>query len=89
MDIMYLDSKPKSKPVLHIVDEGTKFSAAVILPDISTSTVWETILTCWANIYTGLPNRVLVDQGTNFGNTFVQIAFIADVDANETGIEAH
>ena len=35
MDIMYIDGKP----LLHIVDEGTNFSAARFLPDISTKTI--------------------------------------------------
>ena len=43
LDVMFLDGKP----VLHIVDEGTKFSAARFLPtDQSTKTIWSTILKC-------------------------------------------
>jgi len=35
LDIMYIDGKP----VLHIADEGTRFSSARFLPDISTKTI--------------------------------------------------
>ena len=47
------------RPVLHIVDEGTRCSAARFLPNVSTKTLWSTILECWAMIYTGLPNRMI------------------------------
>ena len=85
MDIMVIDGNP----VLHIVDEATRFSAASYLPNSSTETVWKTILKCWATIYTGLPNRILTDQGTQFQGRFVDLARAADVDVSSTGIEAH
>ena len=85
MDIMYIDGKP----VLHIVDEGTHFSAAAFLPDVSTKTIWTTILECWAAIYTGLPHKILVDQGSQFGELFVSIGAASKVQVDRTGIEAH
>lgn len=87
MDIMYIDSSP----VLHIVDEGTRFAVARFLPDMSTKTVWDTLLSCWASIYTGLPNRILVDQGTNLGKSepFFSLAARANVEVQSTGTEAH
>ena len=42
MDVMYLDGKP----VLHIVDEGTHFSAARFLEDMTTKGICITILKC-------------------------------------------
>lgn len=63
LDVMYIGGKP----VLHIVDEGTKFIAARFLLDVSTKTVWRTLLEIWVKIYTGLPNRMVVDQGSAFG----------------------
>ena len=85
MDIMYIDRKP----ILHIVDEGTHFSAARFLPYPETNTVGETILQAWATIYTGLTNKTLVDEGSNFGKTFVRIAEVTNDAAEPTGIEAH
>ena len=85
LDIVTIDSKP----VLHIVDEGTRFSAAKFVPDVSTKTLWSTILECWAMIYTGLPNRMLVDQGSYFGETFATLGALSNVDVKDTGVEAH
>ena len=85
LDVMYINGKA----ILHIVDEGTHLSAARFLADVSTKTIWKTILECWACIYTGLPNRMLVDQGSAFGPLFVSIGAISNVDVQRTGIEAH
>lgn len=48
---MFLDGDP----LLHIVDDGTKLSAAHFLPDYSTEAIWQTITKRWANIYSELP----------------------------------
>ena len=85
MDIMFIDGDA----VLHIVDKATRFSAASYLPGNSTKTVWETILKCWASIYTGLPNRILTDRGSQFKDKFIDLARKSDVDVISTGIEAH
>ena len=85
LDVMFLDGKP----VLPIVDEGTKFSAARFLPDQSTKTIWSTILKCWSTIYTGLPHKMLVDQGTNFDRLFINMAAQSNVEVQKTAIEAH
>lgn len=66
MDIMYLDGKP----VLHVVDEGTRFFAARFPDDASTQTIWETFLECRASMYSGLPHTILVDRGYSFGPIF-------------------
>lgn len=85
MDVLFLNSKP----VLHIVDEGTRFSAARLLPDYSTNTIWKTILECWAAVYTRLPNRMLVDQARCFGDSFIHLAAIANMAVERIGVEAH
>ena len=82
---MYLEGKP----VLHIVDEGTRFSAARFVSDVSTMTIWKTILTCSATIYTGLPRKILVDQGSQFGDLFISLGAVSNVEARRTGIESH
>ena len=74
MDIMILDGEP----VLHIVDEATKFSAARFLPNTETKTIWNILLSCWASIYTGLPNKILVDQGSNFEIEFREERAVRD-----------
>ncbi len=79
MDVMYLDRKP----VLHIVDEGTRFSAARFVPDVSRKTIWRTFLECWAAGYTGLPHKILVDQANYFGPVFATIGALSRVDVSE------
>eukprot|EP00171_Calliarthron_tuberculosum_P022911 IDg22911t1 len=84
---MYIESTP----ILHIVDEGTHFSAANFLSSISVECIWDSILNSWATIYTGMPNRMLVDQGSAFGKSdaFISIATRSNVQVETTGIEAH
>ena len=87
MDIMYIGTSP----VLHVVDGETEFSAASFLRTASSDEIWATCLKCWATIYTGLPNRLMVDQGSAFGKSesFISIVNTANFDLQTTGIEAH
>lgn len=66
-----------------------QLSAACYLPTVSTNDVWQTFVQGWASIYTGLPNRILTDQGSQFGDRFIQSARLAGVGVTRTGIEAH
>lgn len=66
IDIMYLDNKS----VLHIVDEGAKLSAAQLLSEVFTRNIWKTFVSFWVNIYTVLPYKIVVDDGTTFGRMF-------------------
>ena len=50
--MMYIDRMP----VIHIVNEGTKFSAARFLPNQQTGTIWQTIIECWTAICTKNPS---------------------------------
>jgi hypothetical protein len=47
LDLMYLHGKP----VLHIVDVATTFSAANFLSAQDVSSVWNTFLAGWATLY--------------------------------------
>ena len=70
IDIMYLDREP----VPHLVDDVTRFSAARFLRNVPLETIWETILMFWATVDTGLPHKLLVDQGSQFQKRFVELA---------------
>lgn len=70
-------------------EAGTTFRAARFLPDVSTDSIWKSMFDCWACIYTSLPNRILTGQETQFGEKFINLACIADVEVNRIGIEAH
>ena len=85
IDIMYIGAKP----VMHIVDEGTRFSAARFLNEVSTIAIWQAITEFCVCIYTGLPNKMLTDQGRAFGDLFIAMGRLQDVEVERTGIEAH
>lgn len=85
LDLMYIEGKP----VLHIIDESTKFSAARFIPNKKVDTIWKTLIKCWVSIYTGMPNRMLVDRGSEFGNLFINLAAENNIKVDKTGIEAH
>ena len=71
------------------MEEGTRFSAAKLVPDVSTKTLWSTILECLAMIYTGLPSRMMVDQGSYLGKTLATLRALSNVDVKDTGVEVH
>lgn len=83
--IMYLDEKP----VLHVADEGTKFSAAKFLSEVSTKIILKSFLSCWANIYTGVLYKILVDQVTAFGLIFKALGALHHVEIQTTVAEAY
>jgi hypothetical protein len=86
IDLLYLDGAP----VLHIVDLSTNFSAAQFLPDVSTNTVWSCLLRHWCYIYTGLPDTIRCDQGSQFtSREFSTFCQNIGVQLEYTGIEAH
>ena len=82
---MYLDGKP----VLHIVDEATRFSAARFLPKMSTDAIWDSLLLCWSSVYIGLPDNITVDEGSQFRKIFAELAALHDVNIEKSGVESH
>ena len=88
IDIMYMDSP--ALPVLHVVDEATRFQAARFLKDISTSTVWNTLRNCWMDTYLGPPDFITHDSGTQFTSSdFVQKAKGMSITTKCVPVEAH
>ena len=83
--IMYLDGRP----VLHLFDAATRFSAARFPPKISTESVWETIIMCWYSVYTGLPHCIRVDDGSQFRKIFAELASLHQVEIKKSGTESH
>jgi hypothetical protein len=62
VNIMYISSSP----LLHIVDEGTRFQAGRWLQDISAKHTWEVLQMCWIDIYLGPLDLITSDVGKNF-----------------------
>ena len=67
IDIMAIDGDP----FLHAVDEATNFSAGSFVPNVYTDNARMILVECWASIYTGLPDRILTDQGSQFREKFI------------------
>jgi hypothetical protein len=61
VDVMYLSEYP----VLHCVDVSTGFQSGMFLPDMSANTAWRALRRCWIDVYSGPPDRIVVDKGSN------------------------
>lgn len=83
IDIMYLDGKP----VLHVVDESTHFSAASFLTRTTAEAVWEATMLCWSSVYTGHPNNIMADDGSQFCKFFAELAVLHDEHLEKNGTE--
>src|SRR6266480_7180158 len=59
VDIMYIDNQP----LLHIVDEATRFQAARWLKNVSTKATWDALRLCWIDVYIGPPDMIVTDAG--------------------------
>ena len=44
---------------------------------------------CWSSIYTGLPDTMVVDEGSQFRKVVAELATIHDVNVEKRGIESH
>lgn len=47
VDIFYIEKKP----ILHVVDESTRYQAARWLKNVSADTVWRALRMCWIDVY--------------------------------------
>ena len=75
--------------VLHMFDDATHFSAAQFIEPPTTESVWETILTLWATVHTGLSNTVVFDDGSQFRDSSVEICDIHDAEWQRSGTQHH
>jgi hypothetical protein len=90
LDLMYLETPEGTKPVLHVMDRDTRFHAARFLLSISAPSVWEALVECWIHMFSGMPNTLLVDQGSQLrSDEFKGITQQAGISLRHTGIEAH
>ena len=51
--------------------------------------MWETILKLWANVYTGILNKLAFDEGPQFLHAFVEICELHDVEWKKSGVQHH
>jgi len=84
VDIMFINRKP----ILHVVDEATPFSAATWLKNSTSSEVWKGLLRCWTHVYLGPPDFLRIDQGSNFvSREFKGLADTSGITVLEAPIE--
>ncbi len=86
VDIMYIDGSP----ILHVVDEATRFQAARWLNNVSAKHTWETLRLCWIDVYIGPPDLITHDAGSNFvSKEFCQYATSMAIATKSVPVEAH
>jgi hypothetical protein len=86
VDVMYIEGQP----VLHVVDEATRFQAARWLRNMSAQHAWDTLRACWIDVYVGPPDEIVHDAGTNFDAAeFRQYAASMTIGINQVPVEAH
>ena len=69
--------------------DATYFSATQFIYTFTFESVWETILSLWATVYTELPNKLRFDDGSQFRDTFEEIYEINDVEWKRSGTQDH
>ena len=86
VDVFYIEGKP----VLHIVDEGTRYQAGRWLQNLTAKHTWDTLRMCWIDTYLGPPDQITTDAGKNFASEeFDQYAQTVDTRVNIVPVEAH
>lgn len=82
---MYIDGSP----VLHVVDEATRFQAAKWLKNMSSQHIWEALRMCWIDVYLGPPDIINHDAGTNFtSHEFLQNAQALAIETKTAPVES-
>ncbi len=91
VDILYMEWKSAdNKPVLHIVDEATRFQAGRWLKDISARHVWDQLRASWIDTYLGSPDLITADAGKQFvAREFKQYAGNMGITVKTAPVEAH
>ena len=85
IDVMYLSGRP----VLHVVDEATHYSAASFLKRMTAEETWKCLLSCWIRTYLRPPDHLRVDQGSNLmGKQFLDSAEAEGVSLLQAPIES-
>ena len=65
IDVMYIDANP----ILQVVDESTSFQAARWLQNMTAGHTWDTLRLCWIDVYSGPPEIIVHDAGSNFDSS--------------------
>lgn len=86
VDVMYISGSP----LLHIVDQATRYQAGRWLQNISAKHTWDTLRACWIDTYLGPPDLIVHDSGKNFiSKDFKGYAAAMGITAKSVPVEAH
>ena len=86
----------EQKAVLHVIDTATRFSSTIFLDahgatyGQSLEGIWLAFVEAWCTLYTVLPNRLRVDQGSAFtSDRWREITTQAGIQLRISGVKAH
>lgn len=84
--IMYYNSRP----IIHIVDRGTRFSEARYLRRADAMTFWNIFVQAWSFLYMEHPSSILTDQDSVFmSDQWKGMCCASDIKIQTTGVESH
>jgi hypothetical protein len=90
MNILYIETKEKNKPVLHLVNEVTRFQVDRWLKDISARHVWDQFRTCWIDTYLRSSDVIIADSDKQFvSREFKSYAGNMSIIVKIVSIETH
>ena len=86
VDIFWLDISP----ALHIIDRGTRYSVAKFMENESSEHVWDLIVEFWITVFTGYPQIISHDQGSQFKAAYFQVSCSQlGIISKETPTQSH
>ena len=86
LDLMYLENKP----VLHVVDKDTEFSAAAFLGKETADATWNTFMNILVCVYIGFPDAMATDQGPQFkSQRWKTLLLLAGIKHFQSGAQSH
>lgn len=80
----------EGKAVLYIIDRGTRYSVARFIESQTAEYLWNVIIETWVTIFTGFPNVISHDRGSQFESEFFKDACAEfGIVAKVTPTESH
>ncbi len=86
VDIMYINNSP----ILHVVDEVTRYQAAKWLQNVLSKHIWDVLRLCWIDYYLGPPDFIRLNAGKNFvSHEFEQFASSMAITTRNVSVKAY
>lgn len=75
--------------ILHFLDDSPPFSAALFLPNVSSTTLLSVLMDFCSFLYTYLPRCILFNHFFAFSYQFVSFITLSKINVSNTSIESH